>query len=755
MKRISKNLEWNLFWGLVFLMVYHPAAAKHIIGGVTSYVCNGNGNYDFTMKVYRDCSTSDGAQFDGVNGGLPTSITIYKGNSPVPYATIYPNPPQVTSIEPNVSNPCLIVPPNVCVEEGVYRFSLNLPLSDESYFITYQRCCRNVTITNIDDPGGTGATYTMELTPKAQSVCNNSPVFNNFPPIIICSGEDINFDHSATDVDGDQLVYRFCKPLHGGGLDQSDPGYLSFNGVAPDPDAPPPYQGVHYISPYSEVHPLGATDVAIDPATGLITGVPSITGQFVVGVCVDEYRNGDLLSMTRRDFQFNVANCEPTVVADIAEDSIVHAQEDYFVVNSCGDLEVDLTNESYQQNYIDSYFWEFDLGNGGPERFYDWNPHLSFPQVGTFLGKLVLNPNTNCDDTAYVKVNIYPGLTADFSYTYDTCVAGPVSFTDHSYSDAGPNTLTEWVWDFGDGDTSMMTDPVHIYRIPGNLPVTLQVTDINGCFTDIQKVIRYFPVPQLLVLAPDNFLGCQPAYVYFDNLSFPIDSTYDIVWDFGDGGTDEVVSPTHYYDTSGVFTVTLDVTSPIGCHTDTVFNDLVTILPSPVAQFYYEPEQPSNFEPEVHFIDESIDAAQWKWDFNGVDSSYIPNPVYEFPDTGLQRVRLVVTHLSGCTDTAYALIDVEPQVRFFLPNAFTPNSDGKNDFYAANGVMDGAKDFEMSIWNRYGERIFETNEPFGQWNGRKNNTGRMAPAGIYICTVQYKTPRDELVKLKEYVVLVK
>ena len=277
------------------------------------------------MKIYRDCAGS-GAIFDSSPGAFTIgTVTVYEDGSNLPFdldpdpnvvsnGVINLNAPIITNIPADVSNPCLIIPDDVCVEEGIYQFIITLPNNPKSYHIVYQRCCRNNSISNIINPGETGATYTLELKPEAQQTSagcvNDSPTFNNFPPIIICANEPINFDHSASDGDGDQLVYKFCSPKVGGGTDGSTGvgNANDFTGVAPNPDSPPPFQNVTFVNPpYGPLIPMaGDPQVTIDPTTGLITGVPTALGQFVVGVCVEEYRNGVLLSVVKRDFQFNV-----------------------------------------------------------------------------------------------------------------------------------------------------------------------------------------------------------------------------------------------------------------------------------------------------------------------------------------------------------------------------------------------------------------------------------------------------------------
>ena len=729
-----------------------PLQAAHIIGGEITYDCLGGGNYRFTMKIYRDCA-GGGAEFDSAPAApFNATLTLFEGNNTQPASVFELGTPIVTRIEPTLDNPCLTVPPGICVEEGVYIFDLQLPLSPDSYHIVYQRCCRNNSITNIVDPGNVGATYTTELTAKAQSLCNDSPTFKNFPPIVICAGEPLNFDFSAVDPDGDELTYSLCSPYQGGGPNQNQATILS--GVAPNPDAPPPFNNVFFITPpYSAANPMGGNpQIAIDPNTGLITGTPTVQGQFVVGVCVEERRDGELLSVLRRDFQFNVTICEPTVVADILEDEIINGNA--FLVRSCGDSTVTFINESFQQQNIFEYAWSFDL-NGTPVTSSDEDPTITFPGLGTYQGQLIVNPNTICDDTADIFVSIFPEIVADFEFEYDTCVAGPVTFTDLSYSGAGPNAITDWTWNFGDGVEVSEQSPVHTYAIPGNLPISLQVTDINGCQDVLTQPINYFPVPALVVVAPTDLVACQPATITFNNLSIPIDETYDIVWDFGDGNFGSGVSPTYTYEDPGIFSVAIEITSPIGCYTDTVFPNLIEVRPSPTAGFDYEPKNPTSFQPTVSFIDQSIEAQTWKWEFGGIVGSFEPEPVYTFPDTGLQVVTQIVTHASGCKDTAQALIDVVPLVTYYLPNAFTPNGDGLNEGFRGDGVMEGAIGFQMQIWNRYGELVFESSNPFEAWNGRKHNSGEESPQGVYVVVVQYTEPRGRQVQLKGYATLIR
>jgi len=732
------------------------ASARHIIGGEITYECLGETTpgtnlYRFTMKIYRDCF-GGGAPFD-----FNANMAIYRGKYDGPnslYATFTADNPVITQLEPEKPE-CIVNIPNVCVEQGVYVFERALPIDAiNSYFIVYQRCCRNQTINNIIDPGSVGATYMVEVTPASQQACNNSPVFKNFPPIIICNNFPINFDHSATDADGDLLLYSFFAPLAGGGPILTFPGVSGCNGAVPAPPCAPPYDEVPFAVPtYKPGEPMGGTPkVTINGISGLITGSPDKQGQFVVGIQVEEYRNGVLLSKIRREFQFNVADCVPSLLAGIKADSIVGPKR--YVLKSCGEFTVTFINES--QGTISKHLWVFDLKNGTTFKdSVNWDATVTFPEIGVYTGKLLLNPGKACADSAIIAVNIFPEIKADFSYQYDTCVAGPVVFTDKSTGEGGIN---RWNWTFGvPGGSSTQQNPDYKYGIPGNHAVRLTVSDQNRCSDNVVQVINYFPAPPLIIISPDKFLGCAPADIFFNNLSTPIDESYRTVWDFGDGTTvEDVISPTHLYDKPGLYTVSLSITSPIGCFIADTFPRLIRTEPSPTANFTCDPDSLlSNFNSTVKFTDLSLLANRWNWQFDKYATTTEQNPTFTFPDTGLVKIRLIVTHPAGCKDSMTKVLDILPEIRWYMPNAFTPNADGNNDGFLGKGYLNGVDNFNMTIWNRWGELVFESSDPNEEWNGRARNTGGMSPAGVYVCVVRFTGPRGQPYEYKGFATLVR
>jgi gliding motility-associated-like protein len=766
MRYISQlfTLVCLLFW------TSSELAARHIVGGEMTYECLGqdpsNANnqlYRITMIVYRDCAadgtSQQGALFDSDLASPTTGfLTVYQGASTTPFITNFQlGQPVVTPVIPNIGNPCLVLPPALCVQRGDYVFELSLPISTEGYTITYARCCRNPTINNIIEPGEIGMTFFIEITPEAQTLCNSSPVFDEFPPIVLCVDEPFELPMGATDQEGDRLVYYLCSPIVGGGDILSGAAVNSPDGVTPNPEVPPAlHQNVDFLAPgFTAQLPLGAgADFIYNDSTGLLSGTPEFQGQFVVGICIDEFRGDTLLSSTKREFQFNITSCERTVDAMIQDDSIT--ADGVYLINICGPGDFDVINESTQAAFIETYNWYLETPDGDSITASSIDLAVAAADTGQYTGIMILNQFgnfANCRDTAEFEINIFPDLRADFSFAYDTCVAGPVTFTDLSESD-DPDGIASYAWNFQDGSPSVSTtSPLHLYSVPGNFPVSLSITDFNSCTNTVTNPVNYFPAPPVLLINPDAGSGCEPQDVTFINNSVPIDSTYDYVWEFGDGGTSNQQNPIYVYQNAGIYDVYLAVTSPIGCFIDTTFNQFIEIREAPTAGFSFSPEMPSNLVRDVDFFDESLEAINWRYRIGDVFQTNQRNFTYTFRDTGLVAVTQYVTHPSGCIDSLTKLIDIEPIITFFAPNAFSPNGDGLNDVFIPKAFLFGYKAYRFTVWNQWGQLIFRTEDPTEGWDGTFE--GRDSPGGGYLWEAEIIGPRNQIEQYKGTAVLLR
>ncbi|MCC7050944.1 MAG: hypothetical protein IT239_04105, partial [Bacteroidia bacterium] len=279
--------------------------ATHIVGGEIYYTkLNSSGDYEITMKHYRDCYNGNP---QALSDDLNSFIFVYNSDNGLLVATLSINALSNQDLSAPLINPCLVAPGNVCVNEAVFKYTVNLPANTNGYDLVYQRCCRNATIVNIQNPGSVGSTIYAHIPGTNVVTDNSSPRYKNFPPIFICTNDPLHFDNSATDPDGDIIRYELCDAYLGADPNCPKPGSASCPSDAP---GPPPYNTVPYSSGFSGGNPITAfPNFQIDSITGLLTGTATQTGQYVLTVCAKEYRNGVLISINRREFQFNVLNC--------------------------------------------------------------------------------------------------------------------------------------------------------------------------------------------------------------------------------------------------------------------------------------------------------------------------------------------------------------------------------------------------------------------------------------------------------------
>jgi len=525
---MSKSLLRNTILTLLFsLVAYQSAFATHIIGGEMNYQCLGNNDYQISLTVYRDCYLGDATLDDtayvavyDITGQLVETLPILLGTID-----------SIVQIDA-----CLLRPPNICVETTTYIDTIKLLPRVGGYHLAYQRCCRNQTILNIVDPLNTGATYDILLTESAMQSCNNSPVLKNRPPTFVCVNRPLSLDNSALDIEGDSLVYRLSTPLKGG---------ISIDNPRPRPAFPPPYDTLVWNAPtYNLKNMLGGIPLKIDASTGMITGQPNTIGQFVVGICIDEYRNGQFLSTTRRDFQYNVIPCEDAV----AQFELPREQ--------CEDLTIFPINQT--NGTPDGFLWEF-LDNRSRVLGFstEKNPSYTFLDTGSYIVQLTINPNSVCANTIQKNIHLQANtLLPDFQYDILGCADSLVlQFTDKSVSTSG--IINDWSWAINgeiDQLTSNLQSPVFTLYNSQNLNIKLQVSTQNGCVSEKEIALNAMIIPDSFSVSVfDTLILCQGDSIELNPVFNP-DLAYS--WSPSDGLNDATApNPLAFPDSSIAYVV--------------------------------------------------------------------------------------------------------------------------------------------------------------------------------------------------------
>lgn len=311
-----------------------------------------------------------------------------------------------------------------------------------------------------------------------------------------------------------------------------------------------------------------------------------------------------------------------------------------------------------------SSIWNF--GNGSSS--FNLNDSSLYSTAGTYTVKLV-NQYASCADSITKNLVILAPPTINFS-TLDTAACKApltVNFTDATVGAAA------WNWNFGDGGTAVVKNPSHIYAANGNYNVTLTVTTSKGCSNTLTKP-AYIKIQKPIVgIKNINVGGCVPfLYAPLDTVQ-TVDPVISYLWDFGDGFTSTVKTPSHNYTTTGKFTVKLYITTKGGCTDSVVYVNGVKVGTPTTANFSVSVPS-SCAKDSVSFTDLSGTADEWLWDFGDGSTSALQNPKHLFQDTGYFSVSLVAIN-QGCSTavTKANVVQILPPVARFNFNVDCTN----------------------------------------------------------------------------------
>ncbi|MBS4043740.1 MAG: gliding motility-associated C-terminal domain-containing protein [Chitinophagaceae bacterium] len=499
---------------LFFICSLQFVKANHLKGGWIQYEyvstdsVGGTHRYKITVRQYLSCSSTGGqidqqiylGIFDGANNNLLQSLTV-----PLSFT----DRPSITTFDPCINPPP--APGSVCYRIDAYVVTVNLPFNSAGYFLAVQRCCRIAGINNVVGSSTVGVTYFNSIPSNILGTNysnNNSPVFQQKDTVIICKQTPFTFDFSAVDADGDSLSYSFCEGLHGGSAGN--------NGAQPNPPANPPYQPINYIQGFSGSFPLGP-QVTINSKTGLITGVaPANTGDYVIAVCVMEYRNGINIGITKKEIHINVANCQ------------LSAAELNPTYVTCNGFDLQFQNESTAGG-ITSYKWYFGDGTSDTVP----TPQHTYADTGVYNLRLIVATEGGCRDSADAIVRVFPGFVPNFTVT-GYCFQNPFNFRNTTFAQYG--FVDSLHWDFGETtittDTSTQQNPSYTYSTPGQRRVLLYARSSKGCEDTVSKVVNVLDKPSIILAFRDTLIcsiDSVPLNTQSNGTSFSWSPNYNII----------------------------------------------------------------------------------------------------------------------------------------------------------------------------------------------------------------------------------
>jgi gliding motility-associated-like protein len=491
------------FFITILLLSTVTTFARHVAGGELYYEYLGSGtspntsSYRITLRLFRECSSPGPfLENERVNVGIyDNSILISELSLPIQGS--------VTKLRLKTELfQCLVGNPEVCYEVAIYTNTISLPNNQNGYILSRLGCCRIDRISNLATPLSVGSNYITRIPGTAilPEEHNSSPQFRVRDTALVCTNKKFILDFGATDADKDELTYSFCEGFTAasGSNNTAVPRTLSLEPLS-------------YAAPFNGNMPLG-DKVSIDPATGIISGTAPAGGQYVVSVCITEWRNGRAIAEHRKDFILKVDDCD-LIEADLPDKII-----------KCDNNTVLFQNGS-TSSAITSYAWDFGVPSSPNNFSSQATPTFVYQDTGRYMARLTVTGPEGCVGYDSTEVLVYPGFKTDFNST-GNCFQNPYLFFDATTAVYG--VVNKWKWNFGVdttlADTAIVKNPSYKYAKGMSVFVTLVSESSKGCLDSARKAITIRDKPLINLPFRDTVI-CS-----VDSLLIPVTGSGTFNW---------------------------------------------------------------------------------------------------------------------------------------------------------------------------------------------------------------------------------
>lgn len=344
-----------------------------------------------------------------------------------------------------------------------------------------------------------------------------------------------------------------------------------------------------------------------------------------------------------------------------------------------------------------------------------------YDSSGTYLVTLVGTSKYGCKDTLVQTVKVFDNPQANFKVD-NVCLGDSSILT--SLALAKNDSIVSWKWYIDGAETDSGNIATLLPTLDKNYTICHKVITSNGCNDSACKTFTVYPLP----VASYNM---AKAVLCVNELGKFTDSSYTLAgkivkwnWNFGDSGSSTLQNPSFIFSHTGIYPVTLTVTSSYGC--TAAYADTIRVS-GPKASFV--PSIDSGLVPlTIVFNNTSEHAQSYLWTFDDGTSSSLVSPEHVYNAAGIYVVTLLVTDSTGCKDNAKAKIEVNLRSEIFVPNVFSPNNDGLNDLYNIEYI--GIANVKGKIFDRWGVLVYEWNQLNTAWDGR-DKQGKSCPEGTY------------------------
>ena len=391
---------------------------------------------------------------------------------------------------------------------------------------------------------------------------------------------------------------------------------------------------------------------------------------------------------------------------------------------------------------------------GTPQYTYIWNNLATSSSIivsptNTKTYSVSITDSNNCQTQDSSNIFVSPALVA--SVTNEVICEGDniLISVSASFGNGGPYN---YLWNEGSTTSAITISPL--------TNTNYQVTVTDGCSmpTNEALTVNVSPNPEALFA-----VSCFPdPYVsqFTDESIIDTGNITSWFWDFDDGNISTEQHPVHDYSSATTYNVNLTVTSADGC----IDEYSLLVQSPPIASFSPYPPESTTANPIIEFTDASINnITTWNWNFGDGSSTTTTIPIFTaggtlphtYDSAGIYKITLMVTDINGCLDTASEYVQIFEEYILFAPNTFTPNGNGLNEEFMPVGVGFDNNNFEMLIYDRWGDLIFKTRDYKKPWDGKANNGTKEAQADVYVWMINSTDPKKKKHQYIGHVTLVK
>ncbi|MDX2174361.1 MAG: PKD domain-containing protein [Bacteroidota bacterium] len=385
---------------------------------------------------------------------------------------------------------------------------------------------------------------------------------------------------------------------------------------------------------------------------------------------------------------------------------------------------------------------------GNTNLSYTWTPKggnsASTNILSAGLYSVYVSDANGCLSTSTVNINEPNSSTGASSQTVISCLGNAATLGPTITGISDPITYS---WTPG-GSTASAINVIS----GSNTTYTLTLTISGACPKIEQKIYTNIVVPKpTLLFTNSNSMGCSPLCIDFtDNSTTTSGSITSTFWQFTDGISTTLQNPTVCFSKPGVYKASHGVVNSYGCSNfkDTILT--ITVLPTPIADFIADKNDFTDLEETtVNFKDASTaNPNKWEWNFSGLKKDTTKNASFNFSINGVYPIILNVTNEFGCTASVTHTINVLPEFTFYAPNSFSPNNDNINDVFIPIGRGWEASSYKLAIYDRWGKKMFGTEDVNQGWDGKVNASDNFVEEGTYIYKAEVN---DSSKKLHSYV----